>query len=146
MKDLKTLYKTVEKMPKAELFIKIQESSLEIIPTLQAISGEDKDSVMLYCLFLHTVLALDGRLADEEYASVAPLCKAMFGETFNYEACKAQVRKFSDNKEIQDQMIMLIRGLPEEIAYEMLFVVIAICAIDGKVSKRERDFIEKIVS
>jgi len=146
MKELNSLFKKVEKMPKEELFIAVQESSLDIIPALQAISGQDKDSVMIYCLFLHTVLAADGRLADEEYATIAPLCKAMFGDSFDYDACKEQVKKFVNNREIKNKMVELIRRLPEEIAKEMIFVTIAICAIDGKVSKPEREFIEDLMS
>ena len=145
MKDLNTLFKKVEKLPKEELFIAVQKSSMDIIPALQAISGKNEDSVMIYCLYLHAVLAADGRLADEEFATVAPLLSAVFGESFDYDACKAQVKKFADNKEIKAQMVELIRRLPEEIAQEMIFVAISICAIDGKVSKPERAFIEDLL-
>ena len=145
MKDLNALFKKVEKMPKEELFMAVQESSMDIIPALQGVSGKNEESVMMYCVFLHAVLAADGRLADEEFATVAPLMSAVFGNTFDYDACRAQVKKFADNKQIKAEMVDLINRLPEEIAKEMIFVAIAICAIDGKVSKPERDFIEDML-
>ena len=145
MKELNQYLKKVEKVSKEDLFVLIQSKSLEIIPALQALTGKNADSVMVYCIYLHGILALDGRLADEEYASVLPLCKAMFGDDFDYAACRDKVKNMSDDDQLFAKMVEIVKALPEEIASDIVLVTIAICAIDGKVSKPERKFIEKLM-
>ena len=145
MRDLNKLLKTVQKMPKEQLFVFVQETSLEIIPALQALSGETNDSVMVYCLFLHGVLAADGRLADEEYVTIEPLCKALFGDSFDYASCKTKVENMAYDDSLFDQMVQLVKVLPEEVATNLILVTIAICAIDGKISKPEKALIERLI-
>ncbi len=144
MKELKEMLKTVEKTDKGDLFLSIHAMSAKILNALNEAVEDPAVAVNMYCSYLLTVLAADGRLADEEFLTVEPLFKAFFGDDFDYEACKVMVKE-ADNKNVLSFMVKLVHSLPDEIAADLVFVTVAICAIDGKVSHKEKALIEKLV-
>ncbi len=149
MKAFDALCKEFEQLDAETYTALLAEKSARILPALRAVAGSEEDGVGLFASFVLGAIVADGKLSEEEYLLCYPLLHAFFGDGVNYEDCKraarqlrAESRAFTNSL---DEVVDLLGLLSDELKDDVVLVCLMICAIDGKVSAKEKSWIKKLV-
>lgn len=123
--------------------------SKRILPALIDITQDGETGVEIFASFIIGAIAADGRLSETEYELLSPLLHAFFGEELDYETCKKAFRKMApEQRELKksvDEMIDVLGLLSDDLKDDIITVCLLICAVDGKVSLRERNWIKQLI-
>ena len=128
----------------------INDLSKEIIPALNDLTEDGMSGIEVYVDFLLTAVAADGKLAEEEYAIIKPLFDAAAEKDTTYDEAVAIFKESGlDNpvqaKKVVDLMVDMIGLVDEKLKYDIVTLCFLVCAIDGEVSKEEKDWIKALV-
>lgn len=149
MKAFDALCKEFEKLDAASYTALLAEKSAELIPALQSITDDDTKGMALFASFILGAIAADGKLSEEEYVICYPLLHAFFGDEVNYDDCKKAAKKLKpESKAFGDflnEILDLLGLLSDDLKDDLVLVCLMICAIDGKVSAKEKDWIKKLI-
>ena len=149
MKDFDLLCKEFEEMDGETYTALLAKKAATLIPALSLISVDALSGIGIFSTFIFGAIGADGRLSEEEYALVHPLLHAFFGDKVDYEACRAAVRAARAEtkalKEAADEMVDVLAELSEDLKNDLILVCLMICAIDGKVSLKEKQWIKKLI-
>lgn len=123
--------------------------SKRILPALIDITQDGETGVEIFASFIIGAIAADGRLSETEYELLSPLLHAFFGEELDYETCKKAFRKMApEQRELKksvDEMVDVLGLLSDDLKDGIITVCLLICAVDGKVSLRERNWIKQLI-
>lgn len=123
--------------------------SKRILPALIDITQDGETGVEIFASFIIGAIAADGRLSETEYELLSPLLHAFFGEELDYETCKKAFRKMApEQRELKksvDEMVDVLGLLSDDLKDDVITVCLLICAVDGKVSLRERNWIKQLI-
>lgn len=149
MKDFNNLCKEFEEMDVLSYSVILGKKSLKVIPALSAITDDGLDGVTIFATFVMGAIAADGRLSEEEYILLYPVLYAFFGDSVNYEDCKKAARylRFESRelKKAVKEMIDVFGQLSDELKEDIIIICMMICAIDGKISLKEKNWIKKLL-
>lgn len=149
MKEFNSICKEFEGMDVLTYTAILGQKAKNIIPALSAITEDGIDGLELFASFIVGAVVADGGLSVEEYAITFPIFKAFFGEGISYEDCDYIVRKMrSEGKQLKryvDDMVDVFGQLSEELKNDIVLVCLMICAIDGKVSSKEKRWIKQLL-
>ena len=149
MREFEALCKAYEKMDALTYAAVITEKAGRIIPALSAITEDGLDGVTLFASFVMGAVVADGNLSLEEYAITFPLFKVFFGKEVNFEACnlivKSMRRETKLMKQYVNDMVKVFGLVSDELKDDIVLVCLMICAIDGKVSLKEKRWIKKLI-
>ena len=149
MKDFNELCKTVEELNPVEYAAVLGRASLRIMPAIRAFSEDGIECAKILASFLIASVYADGKLDETEYAVMSPLLKSFFGEDFDFEAAKALTKAFrKEGRELKnevDYLVDFLGTLSEELKADIIFVCLLICAVDGKVSLKEKAYIKQLM-
>ncbi|MBD5636794.1 MAG: TerB family tellurite resistance protein [Clostridia bacterium] len=150
MKEFNMLCKEVENLNVIEYGAILAAKSAKVLPVLNEIGGSKIDGAAIFAQFILGAIAADGRLSEEEYLIVYPLLHTFFGDELDYRACKAAVRflrpESRELKKALDDMVDLFGLFDEELKDDLIFICLLICAVDGKVSLKEKNWIKKLIA
>lgn len=123
--------------------------SKRILPALIDITQDGETGVEIFASFIIGAIAADGRFSETEYELLSPLLHAFFGEELDYETCKKAFRKMApEQRELKksvDEMVDVLGLLSDDLKDDIITVCLLICAVDGKVSLRERNWIKQLI-
>lgn len=149
MKDFDELCKIAEELSPDEYAGIITSQIAEILPALHTITGGDK-AVGVFTSFLLASIFADGKFDEAEYLLLYPLLRGAFGAdvSFDYvnglaKSLRSQIKEFKKSaKELLDE----IGEVDEDLKDEIIILSLLICAIDGKVSIKEKNYIKQLIS
>lgn len=149
MREFDKLCKDFENLDALTYTAFLAKKSLEIIPALGAICEDGLTGIQIFNTFILGAMAADGKLSEEEYLLCYPLLKVFFGDELTYEDCAAVFKKLKkDQRELKksvDEMVDVLGLVSEDLKDDIVLVCLAICAIDGKVSLKEKNWIKKLI-
>lgn len=149
MREFDELCKTVENMDVLSYSAVLAEKSLEILPALKEITEDDIDAISIFATFIIGSVVADGKIKEEEYLLLYPMLHVFFGDTVNYEDCKKIAREFrKEGKELKkylDYIIDIFGLISDELKEDIIIVCLLICAIDGKISIKEKSWIKQLM-
>jgi len=150
MKEFDLLCKEFEQMDLTSYTSYLAEKSLNVLPALEAIAEDGIDGAAIFFSFIMGAIVADGKLAEEEYLIMSPLLKAFFGKTVAYEECKKLFKNYKkETKELKivvDHMVDVLGLLSDELKNDIVIICLMICAIDGKVSLKEKKWIKQLIA
>lgn len=150
MKEFDVLCKEFEQMDPAAYNVFLAEKSAEIIPILSSIAKDGVVGTAIFFSFIMGAIAADGKLSEQEYGLVAPLLKLFLGDSVDYKAAKQIFIAFKkENKELTnvvDQMIDVLGLLSEDLKNDIIVICMMICAIDGKITNKEKRWIKQLIA
>lgn len=150
MKDFNMLCKEFEQMPPETYTVYLAQKSAEIIPLLSAAAEDGVAGTVIFFSFIMGAIASDGRLSEEEYGIVAPLLKLFLGDSINYESAKTVFKTFKkQNKELKnvtEKMLDIIGLFSETLKEDIIIICMMVCAVDGKISNREKKWIMQLIA
>ena len=149
MTEFNKLCKEFEEMDALSYTITLQEIASDVIPALSFLAGSRYEGEKIFANFLMGSVVSDGKLSEEEYEFMRPMMEDFFGEDIDYDAMKSFVKENKtlnkDIKENTDKMVDMFGQLSEELKDDIILVCLMVCAIDGKVSMKEKRWIKQLI-
>lgn len=150
MSDFDRLCEVLETMD-PEMFNQIiNEKSVSIVEGMAGILEDDFDIITTYVDFLLCAAAADGKLAEEEYILLKPTLDFILEKDVGYgDAQKifydARLDKPEEFKKSIDAMVDLIGMLSPGLKDDIILVCMMVCAVDGRISYKEREWIRRLI-
>ncbi len=149
MKEFDLLCKEFEQMDSETYAALLAEKAATLVPALTLVTEDGLGGIAVFSTFIFGAIAADGRLSEAEYSLVYPLLHAFFGDTVDYETCRLTVRALRPEgrelKKAVDEMADVLAELSENLKNDLILVCLMICAIDGKVSFKEKQWIKQLI-
>ena len=149
MSDFDTLCKQLEQMDSATFADIFSEKTADVISALVALTADGKDGVTAYLQFILASVAADGVLSKPEYTLLKPLFDRMADKDTTYEEAVEifnglGLDKPDTYKDIIDTMVDIIGLVDEDMKDDIVLLCLLVCAIDGEVTKEEKDWIRQL--
>ncbi len=149
MSDFDTLCKQLEQMDSATFADIFSEKSVDVISALTALTADGKDGVTAYLQFILASVAADGVLSKPEYTLLKPLFDRMADKDTTYDEAVEIFKglgldKPDAYKDIVDTMVDIIGLVDEDMKDDIVLLCLLVCAIDGEVTKEEKDWIRQL--
>ncbi len=149
MKEFNKLCKEFEEMDALNYNIILDELSSRIIPALQVITDDGIKGEMIFARFLMGAIVSDGKLSEEEYQFMQPMLERFFGDTVDFDYCKTLIKENKtmgkDLKNEVDYMVDVLGMLSDDLKNDIITVCLMVCAVDGKVSFKEKRWIKQLI-
>lgn len=150
MFEFEKLCKEVENLDPETYNRLIAEKSAVIIKALSLITKSGIDGLTIYFNFILCSVAADGKLAPEEYAIMKPMFDSLAGKEVSYEEAvqifkAAGLNKAKDYKDTVDLMVDVLGEVSLDLKRDIILVCLMICAVDGKISLKERRWIKQLI-
>lgn len=149
MKDFNELCRSVEELSPLEYAAVLGRTSLKIMPAIRAFSEDGRTCAEVLSAFVIASVYADGKLDESEYLLMAPLLKAFFGEDFDFEDAKKLAKEWRKEgravKKEVDYLVDFLGTLSEELKGDIIFACLLMCAVDGKVSLKEKAYIRQLM-
>jgi uncharacterized pyridoxamine 5'-phosphate oxidase family protein len=131
----------------AELF---NQKSVEVIAKLTALTLNGKDGVTAYMEFILASAAADGNLAKNEFELLKPMFEQIAGKPVTYNEAVKMFNAMGLNKpdalkKVVDTMVDIIGLVDDAIKEDIVVLCLLVCAIDGDVSQKEKDWIRQLI-
>lgn len=149
MKDFNELCRSVEELSPLEYAAVLGRTSLKIMPAIRAFSEDGRTCAEVLAAFVIASVYADGKLDESEYLLMAPLLKAFFGEDFDFEDAKKLAKEWRKEgravKKEVDYLVDFLGTLSEDLKGDIIFACLLMCAVDGKVSLKEKAYIRQLM-
>ena len=149
MKEFNKLCKEFEEMDAGTYNTVLDELSARIIPALELITADGIKGELIFARFLMGAIVSDGKLSASEYLFMEPMLKRFFGSTVDFDYCKTLIKENRTmGKELKnevDYMVDVLGMLSDDLKNDIITVCLMVCAVDGKVSLREKRWIKQLI-
>lgn len=150
MREFNKLCKVVEDMDPATYREVIVSKSADVVKGLATLVDDPAAAVATFMDIVFCSIASDGKLDEHEFLIVKPVIDAVLGRDSTFEdATKAfsmaGLDKPKEYKEAVDRMVDSIGLFSPELKEDIVIVCLLVCAVDGKVSFKEKRFIKKLI-
>ncbi len=149
MREFNLICKEFEQLDSLSYGVILAKKSAKILPALKNITKDGLTGAAIYSTFILGAIVADGRISEEEYALCYPLLRAFFGEEIDYNDVKKAVKLLkTESKELKrnvDEMVDILGELDDELKDDIVIVCMMICAIDGKISLKEKNWIKQLI-
>ncbi|MCM1295420.1 MAG: TerB family tellurite resistance protein [Muribaculaceae bacterium] len=143
------LCKEVESLNPLEYAAIIADKTLKIVPALHALTQDYIETAGMFASFLMASVYADGKLDEAEYVLLLPALRILFGEDIDYDAAKAVARYFKPEgrelKKAVNYLVDILGELSEDLKADIITVCLLICAVDGKISFKEKNYIKQLI-
>ena len=151
MSDFDTLCKQLEQMDSEKYAQIFSDISDDVINDLVAITADGKDGVTAYMQFVLASVAADGVLSKPEFTLLKPWFDRMTDKDTTYEEAVEIFNGLGLNepdtyKDIIDTMVDIIGLVSEEIKDDIVLLCLLVCAIDGEITEKEKDWIRQLAN
>ena len=150
MSDFDTLCTKLEQMDPKTFTEVFNELSVDVISNLVKLTADGVDGLTAYMQFILASVAADGVMTEEEFILLKPLFDRMTEKDLTYEQGVKVFKEMGlDNpesyKKVVDVMVDVIGMVSEELKDKIVMLCLLVCAIDGEVSQKEKDWIKQLV-
>lgn len=149
MKEFNRLCNEFEAMDGLTYATVLAEKTKDVVPALAVITQDGVDGLMLFASFIVGAVVSDGDLSAEEFAITFPLFRTFFGDEISFEDCNYLVRKMrGETKQLTryvNDMVDVFGQLSEPLKDDIVLICLMICAIDGKISFKEKRWIKQLL-
>lgn len=143
------LCKEAESLDPLEYATVIAAKTAKIVPALHSLTGDYLETAGMFASFLMASVYADGKLDESEYLMLLPSLRLLFGDDIDYESAKALARVFKpESRELKkavNDLVDILGEMSEELKDDIITVCLLICAVDGKITLREKDYIKQLI-
>ncbi len=148
MSSFDKLCETLEQLDKDDFTAVFNSKSVEVLNALMDMSGAA--GIDAYLHFILASVAADGVLAEEEFAIIKPIFDKKAGKDVTYDEAVAMFKEMGLDdpaayKETIDAMVDIIGAFDENLKDDIVLLSLMVCAVDGKVSDEEKDWIKQLI-
>ncbi|MBO5526314.1 MAG: TerB family tellurite resistance protein [Clostridia bacterium] len=143
------LIRTFESLTQDERNALFEQKSASVVSALKKLDLPGVDPLSALSALILSCVVSDGTIDDKEYELMLPFLKKLFGEDYDFDSIKKEVLVSDEtSKELASSVKVLIDAfsmLSEELKTDAVTVCLCILSVDGKISKREKRFLSKLV-
>jgi uncharacterized pyridoxamine 5'-phosphate oxidase family protein len=148
MSDFDKLCKQLEEMDPESFTQLFNELSARVTVQLVDIAG--KDGLNAYLNFILASVAADGKMTEKEFELLKPIFEGVAEKELTYQEGVEIFKSFgfdeSDTfKNIVDLMVDVVGIVSDGLKDDIVMLCLLVCAIDGEVSEKEKDWIRQLV-
>lgn len=149
MTNFDTLCAMAEDIP-ADLYREVlREKAGRVLPALEAAAGSRERAETVFAAFIIASVYADGTLDEAEYLLLLPHLREAFGDGFGFSDVK-EVIEHSQKEgkavtDFADAVCDYFGLLSEDLKDDLVLLSLLICAVDGKVSKKERRYLKRLI-
>ena len=149
MFEFSKMCKEVEQMDPEMYAAIIKEKSAGILAALTAITRSGTDGATIFINFILASVAADGKLDEHEYQLLRPSLENLVGHELSYEEAKQLfssmgLDKPGQYKKVVDLMVDILGTVSLDLKRDIVIVCMLVCAIDGKISRKEKKWIKQL--
>lgn len=149
MKDFDLLCKEVEEMNVIEYNVLLRSLGARVKPALYLLTDDPAEVNGMLAMFMIASVYADGKLDEAEYEMILPMLKSFFGEEVDFAEAKEMVKAFKpEGKELMklmDNIVDLLGLLSDDLKDDLIMICLLICAVDGKVTAKEKRYIKQLI-
>ena len=149
MKEFNMLCREFEEMDPGTYFSMLDNLAADIIPALRCVSFDGVTGEEAFGRFVLGAIVSDGKLSEDEYNLIYPMLEHFFGEDVDFDYAKRLLKENKTvNKQLKedaDRMVDVLGLLSDDLKNDIVLVCLMICAVDGKVGLREKNWIKKLI-
>ncbi len=150
MSDFDTLCTKLEQMDPQTFSQIFNEMSVDVINNLVELTADGTDGLTAYLQFILASVAADGVMTEEEFVLLKPIFDRMAEKDLTYEEGVEVFKAMGlDNaesyKKIIDTMVDIIGLVSDDLKDKIVMLCLLVCAIDGEVSQKEKDWIKQLI-
>lgn len=128
----------------------LNDKASNVLEGLTDITQDGVDAISIFTDFLMCAVAADGRLTEEEFGLIKPVLDILYGGDVGFgDAQKifhdAGLHKPEDIKNVMDLMIDIIGQVSPQLKDDIVLLCMMVCAVDGKISDDEREWISELI-
>ena len=151
MSSFNDLCKIMESLDPATYAQVTVAKSADVLVGLRGLTCDGLDAVAIYTDFVLCAVAADGKLSEEEFLLVKPVLDQIADADVSYDEAKAIFKaagldKPKEYKAAMDKTVDLLGLVSPELKDDIILVCMLICAVDGKISFREKRWIKKLIA
>ncbi|MBQ7701616.1 MAG: pyridoxamine 5'-phosphate oxidase family protein [Candidatus Methanomethylophilaceae archaeon] len=126
------------------------DKSIDVMAALIDLAADGKDGITAYMQFILASVAADGELSEKEFELLKPFFDKMAGKEVTYEEAVEIFKKMGLDKpdalkNVVDVMVDIIGLVSEDTKADIVMLCLLVCAIDGEVSQKEKDWIRQLI-
>ena len=150
MSSFNDLCKLMESLDPATYGKVMVEKTADVLVGLKGITCDGLDALAIYTDFVLCAVAADGKLSEEEFQLVKPVLDLIAGADVSYEEAKAIFKaagldKPKEYKAAMDKTVDLLGLVSPQLKDDIILICMLICAVDGKISFKEKRWIKKLI-
>lgn len=150
MTNFDTLCQVFEEMDNDTYNDLINQKSADVLRALIDITEDEMDGVSIFADFVMCAVAADGKLSEEEFLFLKPSLDLILGKDATYgDAQKIfydnGLDKPKDYKRAMDHMVDVIGEVNPALKDDIVLLCLMICAVDGRVSEKEKRWIRNLI-
>ncbi len=150
MSKFDDICKQLEEMDKETFTKMFNDKSIDVMAALIDLAADGKDGITAYMQFILASVAADGELSEKEFELLKPFFDKMAGKEVTYEEAVEIFRKMGLDKpdalkNVVDVMVDIIGLVSEDTKADIVMLCLLVCAIDGEVSQKEKDWIRQLI-
>ena len=127
----------------------LREKSVNVMAAMAMISRDGLTGVQIYTSFIIAAIMADGKLDKSEYELIRPMLEKMLGSEVTYEEAKAAFKAVKkdakDDRVIIDYMVDILGEVSPELKADIIIITMLVCAVDGKISYKEKKWIKQLL-
>lgn len=143
------LCRAAEQLNPMEYGAIVAAKAAKIKRALDETTGDADESRAMLAAFMIASVYADGKLDEAEYLMMLPMLELFFGEDFDYESAKALVKDFKpagkELKRVVDYVVDILGEASPELKDDIITVCLLVCAVDGKISIKEKNYIKQLI-
>ena len=150
MSKFDDICKQLEEMDKETFTKMFNDKSIDVMAALIDLAADGKDGITAYMQFILASVAADGVLSEKEFELLKPFFDKTAGKEVTYEEAVEIFKKMGLDKpdalkDVVDVMVDIIGLVSEDIKADIVMLCLLVCAIDGEVSQKEKDWIRQLI-
>ena len=125
------------------------EKSVTVLAALVAITKDGIDGVQIFLHFILCSVAADGKLDENEYLLLKPMFEKLAGKEVSYDDAVAIFKAAGldrprEYKKAVDDMVDILGMVSLDLKREIIGLCLMVCAVDGKISRKEKKWIKQL--
>lgn len=148
MNEFDQLCATLEQVPTAAIGNLLNEYIDKIVPAFESCGVPTDEAAVLVSNFMLGSCCADGVIDKYEVAIMTPVLTSVFGEKFTPEDAKNVLEDYMQNADRHlketDKLVDLLGELKPEAKLDVVHFCLLMCALDGKITQREKDYVGRL--
>lgn len=150
MKDIDSIFRDVENLSPDQYTHQLDVAGNRILPVLQAFSQAGYNGSQIFASLVIGATVADGELDEAEYKVFGNILDEFFGRHLTLAESRRvldSTRQSSEKlKQSIDSLIdSLLQHGYEDTWFDMIYFCLLLCAVDGRVSPKEREWIKELI-
>ena len=149
MFEFEKLCKEVEKLDPITYTKVIENKSMNVLYKLAEITEDELDGVTIFTGLIIGSIIADGKVAEEEFRLIEPALEIAINRKVTLEEVQDMVKYHKKDSSYYRQFIKavvdLFGDIDDDLKADMITVCLLVCAIDGKISIKERQWLKQLI-